>query len=75
MKLAKKWRLQEELVERFSDNRNGLYEIESNTLLGYKLSKVDDTVGRLHARPAIFGRPFHGDGASRPRAGDVRQRG
>ena len=25
VKLAKKWRLQEELVERFSDNRNGLY--------------------------------------------------
>lgn len=40
VKLAKKWRLQEELVERFSDNRNGLYEIESNTLLGYKLSKA-----------------------------------
>jgi hypothetical protein len=40
VKLAKKWRFQEELVERFSDNRNGLYEIESNTLLGYKLSKA-----------------------------------
>ena len=38
-KLGNKWRLQEELVERFSDNRNGLYEIESNTLLGYKMSK------------------------------------
>jgi hypothetical protein len=39
VKLSDKWRLQEELVERFSDHRNGLYEIESNTLLGYKLSK------------------------------------
>ena len=39
LKLGDKWRVQEELVERFSDNRNGLYEIESNTLLGYKLSK------------------------------------
>lgn len=39
VKLSGKWRLQEELVERFSDNRRGLYEIESNTLLGYKLNK------------------------------------
>ena len=39
LKLGGNWRAQEELVERFSDNRNGLYEIESNTLLGYKLSK------------------------------------
>jgi hypothetical protein len=39
VKLGDNWRLQEELVERFSDNRNGLYEIESNTLLGYKVSK------------------------------------
>ena len=40
VKLGGKWRAQEELVERFSDNRNGLYEIESNTLLGYKISKA-----------------------------------
>ena len=39
VKLGDKWRLQEELIERFSDNRHGLYEIESNTLLGYKVSK------------------------------------
>jgi hypothetical protein len=40
VKLAPKWRLSQELVARFSDNRNGLYEIESNTLIGYRLSKV-----------------------------------
>jgi hypothetical protein len=40
VKLADKWRLSEEIVGRFSDNRDGLYEIESNTLLGYRLSKV-----------------------------------
>jgi hypothetical protein len=40
VKLSSRWRLSEELVARFSDNRNGLYEIESNTLLGYRLSKV-----------------------------------
>jgi len=34
VKLADHWRLSEELVGRFSDNRHGLYEIESNTLLG-----------------------------------------
>jgi hypothetical protein len=40
VKLADKWRLSQEVVGRFSDNRNGLYEIESNTLLGYRLNKV-----------------------------------
>src|SRR5438309_2360422 len=39
-KLSDKWRLQEEVVARFSDNKNGLYEIESNTLLGYRLNKA-----------------------------------
>ena len=38
--LSDHWRLQEELTERFSNNKNGLYEIESNTLLGYRLNKV-----------------------------------
>jgi hypothetical protein len=40
VKLNDKWRVQEEMTARFSDNRNGLYEIESNTLLGYRLNKV-----------------------------------
>ena len=40
VKLADKWRLQEEMTGRFSDKRNGLYEFESNTLLGYRLNKV-----------------------------------
>ena len=40
VKVADKWRLSEELTTRFSDRRNGLYEIESNTLVGYRLSKV-----------------------------------
>ena len=40
VKLSDHWRVQEELTFRFSDNRKGLYEIESNTLLGYKLNKV-----------------------------------
>ncbi|MFD1612136.1 DUF2490 domain-containing protein [Sphingomonas tabacisoli] len=39
VRLSDQWRFQEELVARFSDNRNGLYEIESNSLLGYALSK------------------------------------
>ncbi len=39
VKLGGKWQLSNETNIRFSDNRNGLYEIESNTLLGYKLSK------------------------------------
>jgi hypothetical protein len=40
VKLGDKWRLSQEIVSRFSDHRNGLYEIESNTLLGYRLDKV-----------------------------------
>src|SRR3954454_10080297 len=40
VKLSDRWRLSEEAAVRFSDNRNGLYEIEANTLLGYRLNKV-----------------------------------
>ena len=40
VKLSDKWRLSEEVVARFSDNRNGLYEIESNTLVGYRVNDV-----------------------------------
>ena len=40
VKLDDHWRVQEEMTGRFSDNKNGLYEIESNTLLGYRLNKV-----------------------------------
>ena len=39
-KLSDHWRLSEEITARFSDHRNGLYEIESNTLVGYRLNKV-----------------------------------
>ena len=40
VKLSERWRLSEDITARFSDDRNGLYEIESNTLIGYKLNKV-----------------------------------
>jgi hypothetical protein len=40
VKLADKWRLSEEIVTRFSDNRHGLYEVEATTLIGYRLNKV-----------------------------------
>ena len=39
-KLSDRWRLSEEVTIRFSDNRKGLYELELNTLLGYRLNKV-----------------------------------
>ncbi|HKP34296.1 MAG TPA: DUF2490 domain-containing protein [Sphingomicrobium sp.] len=39
VKLSDHWRLSQEFVARFSNNRSGLYEIESNTLLGYRLGK------------------------------------
>jgi hypothetical protein len=40
VKLADRWRLSEEGTVRFSDNRGGLYELEVNSLLGYRLNKV-----------------------------------
>ena len=40
VKLSDNWRLQQEVVARFSNNRNGLYEVESTTLLGYRLNKI-----------------------------------
>ena len=39
VKLDDRWRLSQDLTARFSDNRNGLYEIESNTLIGYRFGK------------------------------------
>jgi hypothetical protein len=38
--LGKKWRLSEEAIGRWSDNRKGLYEIENNLLLGYRLTNA-----------------------------------
>ena len=40
VKLGDGWRISEDLAGRFSDNRHGLYEIESNTLIGYSLNQV-----------------------------------
>jgi len=37
--LGGKWRLSEEVIARFSDRQHGLYQIESNTLVGFKLTK------------------------------------
>lgn len=58
VKFADKWRLQEEVVERFSDSRHGLYEIESNTLLGYRLSKVTTLWGGYTHDPQYSGGHF-----------------
>jgi hypothetical protein len=40
VKLSDRWRFSQEFVGRFSDNRNGLYEIESNSLIGYRVGKA-----------------------------------
>jgi hypothetical protein len=40
VKLGDQWRVSEEMTARWSDKRNGLYEVEANTLLGYRLNKV-----------------------------------
>lgn len=57
-KLSDRWRLQEELTLRFSDNRHGLYEIESNTLLGYRLNKVVTLWAGYTHDPQYSGRDF-----------------
>ena len=49
LKLDDKWRLSEEIVARFSDNRNGLYEIESSTLINFKAAEdVTIAAGYVH---------------------------
>lgn len=40
VKLNDRWRLSQEVTMRFSDNRNGLYEVESNSLIGYRFGKT-----------------------------------
>lgn len=40
VKIDDHWRLSQEVVARFSDDRHGLYEIEFNTMIGYRLSKA-----------------------------------
>jgi len=58
VELGGKWRLSQEFVARFSDNRNGLYEIESNTLLGYRLSKTVTIWGGYTHDPQYAGGDF-----------------
>ncbi|MET0361517.1 MAG: DUF2490 domain-containing protein [Sphingobium sp.] len=49
VKLADKWRFSQEVVARFSNDRNGLYELEMNSLLGYKLTdKITLWAGYTH---------------------------
>ena len=49
VKASDKIRISNELVARFSDDRNGLYEIENSLLLGYKLNdKVTAWAGYVH---------------------------
>ena len=49
IKLNGRWRFSEDVIARFSDNRNGLYEIESSTLLNFRVSKnVTLAAGYVH---------------------------
>src|SRR5205809_6257326 len=49
VKLSDQFRVSQEVTARFSDNRNGLYEVESVTMLGYKPSKdITIAVGYVH---------------------------
>jgi hypothetical protein len=56
VKLSDKWRISQEVVARFSDNRSGLYEIEAVTMLGYKpMKNVTVAAGYVH-------NPLYSDG-------------
>jgi len=58
VKLSDKWRLQQELTTRFSDKRDGLYELEAVTLLGYRVAKdVTFAAGYVH-NPQYSGGDF-----------------
>lgn len=58
VRLGDKWRFSQEVVSRFSDDRAGLYEIESNTMLGYVVAKnVTVAAGYTH-NPQYAGGDF-----------------
>jgi hypothetical protein len=40
VRLSDHWSISQDVTARFSDKRNGLYEIEANTLIGYQLTKT-----------------------------------
>ena len=40
IKLTDRWSLSQDVTARFSDKRNGLYEIEANSLVGFQLNKT-----------------------------------
>jgi hypothetical protein len=49
VKVSDAFRLSQEFTTRFSDNRNGLYEVEAVTMLGYKPSKnITLAAGYVH---------------------------
>jgi hypothetical protein len=49
VKVSDRWRLSQEVVVRTSDARNGIYEVESNTMLGYRVNdRVTIAAGYTH---------------------------
>jgi hypothetical protein len=48
VKLSEHWRLSQEVTVRVSDDRDGLYEGESNTMLGYRVGDVTVAAGYTH---------------------------
>ena len=58
VKLGGEWRLTQEVIARFSNNRDGLYEVEGVTLLGYKIGRnVTLAAGYVH-NPQYSGGDF-----------------
>ncbi len=56
VKLSDQWRLSQDWVARFSDNRNSLYELEVATLMGYKIGKsVTLAAGYVHVPQYVSG--------------------
>jgi Protein of unknown function (DUF2490) len=58
VKLSDKWSVSQDLTARFSDKRNGLYELEANTLLGYRFNKNLTLWGGYDHDPQYSGGDF-----------------
>jgi len=58
VKLSDRWRFSEDVTVRFSEDRDGLYEIEMNSLIGYRIGKgVTVWAGYTH-NPTYSGGDF-----------------
>src|SRR3546814_5861741 len=54
VKLSDRWRFSQEVVARFSDDRDGLYEVEMNSLIGYRIGGKVRSEEHTSALPSLM---------------------